>query len=368
MLRHKLIAAGACVTAFALGVAAATSRNPSVFVNGQRLSDTAYNIDDRVYIPLRAVAESMGAEVSWSDSEYAAFIEMTEDDRITKVVEQVSPSVVALAGSYNGSSTATVHGSGVVIKPNGTILTNAHVVESMENITVVLYDGQTLAGRVLYSDKTADLAVVKIEKLGMKPISFAKADGISTGQTAIAIGTPISLTMRNSATKGIVSGKDVAVSGQHYKYLQTDASINSGNSGGPLVNTRGELIGINTRGFAAYYAENVGFAIPVDTVEYALGQFEKNGRIIRPELDMTLEQPWAATIGLPTTEGLTVRSSNDASITVGDIVTHIGGIEVHSMQDVNEALKKTYAGGGTVNVRYLHGGEAAEADAAVKEK
>lgn len=365
-MKNKLILLGACTAAFFLGAAAAASREPSVFVNGQRLADSAYNINDRVYIPLRAVAESMGAEVSWSDSEYAAFIETSEDSLITKVVEEVSPSVVALVGSYNGSSTATVHGSGVVVKSNGVILTNAHVVEAMENMTVVLYDGQTCAGRTLYSDKTADLAVVKVDKLGLKPLPFADKNSIAVGQSVVAIGTPISLTMRNTATKGIISGADVTVSGQYYKYIQTDTSINSGNSGGPLVNMRGELVGINSRGFAAYYADNVNFAIPVDTVEYALAQFEKNGKIVRPELKVTLEQPWAATIGLPTKDGLTVRASSDENLAVGDVITHIGGIEVHSTQDVNEALKTVYDGGGAVSVTYLRGGEYAEAEASIK--
>ncbi len=248
-MKNKLIFLGACAAAFSLGAAFAAQGDPAVFVNGQRIAESAYNINDRVYVPLRAVAESLGAEVSWSDSEYAAFIETSDESLTAKVVEQVSPSVVALAGSYNGSSTATVHGSGVVVKSNGVILTNAHVVESMENITVVLYDGQTCAGRVLYSDKTADLAVVKIDKLGLKPLPFA--DSAVTGQTVIAIGTPISLTLRNTATKGIISGTDVTVPGQYYKYIQTDASVNSGNSGGPLVNMRGEIVGINSRGFAA---------------------------------------------------------------------------------------------------------------------
>lgn len=367
MLRNKLIGAGACILAFTLGASGA-GREPRVFVNGQQVADKAYNIDDRIYVPLRAVAESMGADVDWSDSEYAAFIEMSEDDKVTKVVEDISPSVVALAGSYQGSYTATVHGSGVVIKPNGTILTNAHVVESMDNITVVLYNGETLAGRVLYSDKTADLAVVKVEKLGMKPITFANPDELMVGQTVIAIGTPISLTMRNTATKGILSGIDVVVPGEYYKYIQTDASINSGNSGGPLVNIKGELVGINSRGFAAYYADNVNFSIPVDTVEYAIEQFEKNGSIKRPDLNVTLEQPWAATIGLPTTEGLTVSASSNESILTGDILTHIGGIEVHSTQDVNEALKNVYTGSGSVNISLQRGGETISLDAAVIEK
>ena len=131
-------------------------------------------------------------------------------------------------------------------RSNGYILTNAHVVENIKNLTVVLNNGEVAAGQLLFSDSTIDLAIVKISKIGLTPILMADAQSIVAGKTAIAIGTPISMSMRNTVTKGIVCGCDVSLPDSHYKLIQTDATVNPGNSGGPLLNTKGELIGINS--------------------------------------------------------------------------------------------------------------------------
>lgn len=321
-----------------------------VYVNGMRVNENTFLHNDLTYIPLRAVSEALGATVSWDPETYSAHITFTEDDAIAKVVEDVSPSVVTIVGNYNSSGLAnqynnpTMHGTGVIYKANGHIITNAHVVKDIKNLTVVLSNGETYPGSVLYQDETADLAIVKINKLGLKPITIAKKEDIVSGRTAIAIGTPISLSMRNSVTKGIVSGADVSLPDSHYKLIQTDATINPGNSGGPLVNIKGELIGINSSKYAAVNIDNMGFAIPVDTVEYAISQFEIYGRILRPTLDFTLEQSWEAKIGLPTTKGITVKTSSNSQLQAGDVISKVNGIEVHSIADWNEAIKDTYRG------------------------
>ena len=323
-------------------------RTVRVYVNGMRVEEETLLHNDRTFIPLRAVSEALGAEVTWDGDTYSAFINFTEDDAIAKVVETVSPSVVTIIGNAISNSasaqynTPTAHGSGVIYKSNGHILTNAHVVQGIKNITVVLNNGESYPAKVLYSDELADIAIVKIEKLGLTPISFADPATVISGKTVIAIGTPISLSMRNSVTKGIISGVDVSLEGSHYKILQTDASINPGNSGGPLLNVRGELVGLNSSKYASVMIDNMSFSIPVETLKFAISQFETYGGIIRPAIDFTLEQSWEAKIGLPTSKGLTVRSSTDASILAGDVITALGGIEVHSISDWNEAVKKTY--------------------------
>ena len=202
--------------------------------------------DDRTYIPLRAVGESMGAEVLWDAETECAYVNFTEDDAIAKLVEDISPSVVAIIGNYTGNSGSvsdynkyTAHGSGVIYKSNGYILTNAHVIRDISNITVVLNDGTSLPATVLYSDDYADLAVVKVNKLGLPAITMADSEDVVSGKTAIAIGTPLSMSLRNSVTKGIISGTQVALNDSYYKLIQTDTTINPGNSGGALINTRG---------------------------------------------------------------------------------------------------------------------------------
>lgn len=336
-----------------------------VYVNEMRVNEDVILKDGRTYVPLRVVSEAMGAQVIWNQDTFSAHISFTEDDAIAQVVSNVSPSVVTIVGNYSSSSTSdsynnpTMHGSGVIYKSNGYIVTNAHVVEDIKNLTVVLNDGSLLPGKVLYSDEKADLAIVKIDKIGLTPITMAAKESVISGKTAIVIGTPISLSMRNTVTKGIISGTDVTLKDSYYKLIQTDAAINPGNSGGPLVNIKGELIGINSSKYMSIGIDNVGFSIPVDTVEYAIYQFENYGRIVRPELNFVLDESWEAKIGLPTTKGITVKSSSNPSLIVGDVITAVNGIEVHSISDWNEALKITY-NGMSMQITFVRSGAAPE--------
>ena len=344
---------------FSLSVQAADAVR--VYVNGTRVDTDAVIINDRTYVPLRAVSEATGAEVSWDEKSRSAFVNFSEDGTVAKLVEQVSPSVVTIVGNYQSSdlstqySNPTAHGTGVIYKSNGYIVTNAHVVKDIKNLTVVLNTGDLFPGAVLFSDEDADLAIVKIEKIGLAPVQFAKKESILSGNTAIAIGTPISLSMRNTVTKGIVSGVDVGLEGSYYKLIQTDAAINPGNSGGPLVNIRGELIGINSSKYASANIDNIGFAIPVDTVNYVINQYETNGKILRPKLNFSLSQSWEAKIGLPTNKGLTVKSSTNPLIKNDDVITEVNGYKVHSIVDWNEAVKASYNGVG-LNITYQRGG------------
>ena len=358
------VATGALVL---LTVAAqGTENTPRIYVNGTRLDAEVIMKDDRTYIPLRAVGESMGAEVLWDAETECAYVNFTEDDAIAKLVEDISPSVVAIIGNYTGDSGSvsdynkyTAHGSGVIYKSNGYILTNAHVIRDISNITVVLNDGTSLPATVLYSDDYADLAVVKVNKLGLPAIIMADSEDIVSGKTAIAIGTPLSMSLRNSVTKGIISGTQVALNDSYYKLIQTDTTINPGNSGGALINTKGELIGITSSKYSGVGIENTAFAIPIDTVKYALSHFEAYGGIIRPNFGLTLEQSWEADIGLPTKKGLTVKKAPEGTLSQYDVIFEMNGIPVSSIADWNEAIKSTF-NGVSANIRYKVGGENGE--------
>ena len=349
-MRKRFVALFLCLFLFLSSTTVLASDSIRVYVNGIRFNGNIILQNDRTFIPLRAVSEALGANVEWDETTNSAFITFTEDDAVAKIVENVSPCVVTIVGIYDdGKNTSlynnpTAHGSGVIYKSNGYILTNAHVVENLRNLTVILNDGTNVPGQVLYSDETADLAVVKIDKIGLKPITMAPKETVLSGKTAIAIGTPISLSMRNTVTKGIVCGTDVSNSGSYYKLVQTDAAINPGNSGGPLLNTKGELIGINSSKFVHTDIDNVGFAIPIDTVQYVLTQFEQNGYVKRPSLTIDLEQSWEARIGLPTQKGITVKSASVPELAPGDEIKSVNGIPVHSITDWNEALKQSYNG------------------------
>ncbi len=292
------------------------------------------------------------------------FASEAEDRVVIETIKSASESVVAIVGNYKSDYLSTdaqdynelyAHGAGVVIKENGTILTNAHVVEDIENLTVIFGDGDTYSGAVQYIDKTSDLAVVRINKTNLKPVKFAEENSLEVGQSVIAIGTPLSVSLINSASKGIVSGIGVNIN-QHYLFTQSDVAINGGNSGGPLINLKGELVGINSIKYVGSDVEGMSFSIPVDTINYVLSSFEKYGKVVRPETGITFTESWESQIGVPTKKGLTVSASENDSLLPGDMVTHVNGFEVHSIADYNEAIKKSF-NGGSIEFTYIRKSE-----------
>ena len=327
---------------------AAFAENVDIYVNGQIIPQRGILDYDTTYVPLRAVSEALGAVVDWDGQ--SVHITQTEDDLVSSLIANISESVVAVVGNYkNGGASVsdynehTSHGTGVVIKSNGLILTNAHVVSDITNITVVFNDGTSYAGTVEHMDKAADLATVRINKLGLKPVTFkTSSDELKVGNTVIAIGTPVSLSMRNSATKGIISGIDVSDSNDYYPLIQTDAAINPGNSGGPLIDLTGAVVGINSSKYASTSIEGMAFAIPVETINYVLGQFEKNGKVLRPDISAAFDESWEARIGLPTTKGITVKNSASPELKDGDMVMSVNGVAVHSITDYNKAVRDTF--------------------------
>lgn len=342
----------------------------NIFINKTPLNLGGFIMNDTTYIPLRAVSEALGANVEWDGNTQSVYVNSDEDTLTSQIIANASESVVAIVGNYSSgyiTGTAsdynelTAHGTGVVIRSGGTILTNAHVVSDIKNLTVVFYDGESYPGQVQYIDKNSDLAVVKVDRLGLKPITFADPNSVFPGQSVIAIGTPLSLSMRNSASKGIVSGINVSVNSAYYPLLQTDAAINGGNSGGPLLNMQGQLIGINSSKYAGVGIEGLAFSIPLDTVNYVLDQFDRNGKVIRADLGITLENSWEARIGLPTKKGVTVKSSANGELKSGDVINRINGIDIHSIVDYNKALRDTYTSG-SINVTYTRDGSQISAD------
>ncbi|OCT16215.1 hypothetical protein A8709_01885 [Paenibacillus pectinilyticus] len=286
---------------------------------------------------------------------------------IPQVIEKASPSVVAIIGKPSSEMDKSLetnrfnlaHGTGVIVASNGVIVTNAHVVKNMKNIVVVTSDGTTYRGHASNIDEESDLALVKIDATGLKPATFASSSDIKVGETVAAIGTPISFALRNSVTVGIVSGLDRSVSSQ-YQLIQTDAAINPGNSGGALINMKGEVIGINTMKYADLGVENLGFAIPVDTVKYVLKNFELYGKVKRAYLGLELEESWEAVVGLPSSTGLRVSyvdadsPAAEAGIEQDEILVSVGNSAVKTLVDYNEAIK-TYLPGQSVDIKLQSG-------------
>lgn len=342
----KLIAVITAI--YLLGIGSVYAGDINVVVDGKVLGGDTILKDGTTYVPIRSVAESMGAYVTYDEATHTAIIKSPEEAS-AQMIAEVSKSVVAIVGNYkddgiNDRVEAVAHGSGVVIKSGGEILTNAHVVKNLEQIIVIMSDGLGYVARLKYIDEDFDLAVIKIDKIGLTPIKFADPTEIVAGKTAYAIGTPVSFSLRNSVSKGIISGINCSAFSD-YRLIQTDAAINPGNSGGPLVNAGGKLLGINSSKFVSSYIEGMGFSIPVDTVKYVLNQFDTYGKVRKVDLGMKYQNTWAASMGFPTQEGLNIvsvkegSSADVAGIRAGDIINKIGSDEIHSMVDFNEAMK-----------------------------
>ena len=351
---------------------------PNVEVNGTQIDTDVVIIDDKTYVPLRGVFEAAGAEVSWNEKTQTAGINisnsLSDDELIPSVIESVSPSVVGIIGrgkteSYYGSQEGIMSGSGVIIKTGGEILTNAHVVKNMNTILVVMNDGKGYEAQLKYIDEDTDLAVVKIKKIGLPVVKFANSEDIVVGKQVIAIGTPITFSLRNSATVGHISGLNRSV-GEPYRLVQTDTAITHGNSGGALINMNGELVGITSSG---YSGTNTNFAVPVDTVKYVLNQFELYGKVRHISFGAEFQEDWLAELGVPSEAGLTIKGLEKssplakASFKTGDVLVSVDDVAINSIVELNE-LMKNYLPGDTVKVGVKTNGEIKYADIVLDEK
>ena len=351
---------------------------PNVEVNGTQIDTDAVIIDDKTYVPLRGVFEAAGAEVSWNEETQTAGINisnsLSDDELIPSVIESVSPSVVGIIGrgkteSYYGSQEGIMSGSGVIIKTGGEILTNAHVVKNMNTILVVMNDGKGYEAQLKYIDEDTDLAIVKIKKICLPVVKFANSEDIVVGKQVIAIGTPITFSLRNSATVGHISGLNRSV-GEPYRLVQTDTAITHGNSGGALINMNGELVGITSSG---YSGTNTNFAVPVDTVKYVLNQFELYGKVRHISFGAEFQEDWLAELGVPSEAGLTIKGLEKssplakASFKNGDVLVSVDDVAINSIVELNE-LMKNYLPGDTVKVGVKTNGEIKYADIVLDEK
>lgn len=234
---------------------------------------------------------------------------------ITSIVQQVGPAVVRIDSSrtvetqlpevfndpffrqFFGSQMPQVPdkeiergtGSGFIINNNGTILTNAHVVDGADTVTVILKDGRTFQGKVLGKDSVTDVAVVKIDANNLPTVKIGNSDTLQPGEMAIAIGNPLGLD--NTVTEGIISATgrsagQVGIPDKRVNFIQTDAAINPGNSGGPLLNEQGQVIGMNTAIIQG--AQGLGFAIPINTAQKIADQLIASGKVEHPFLGVQM--------------------------------------------------------------------------------
>jgi serine protease Do len=246
-------------------------------------------------------------------------------------------------------------GSGVVVTADGTILTNHHVVDGAEDIRVELSDGRTLVAKIVGSDPPSDLAVLKVEASGLAVLPLGDSDRTRVGDVVLAIGNPLGI--GQTVTSGIISakGRQTGLSdGSFEDFLQTDAAINRGNSGGALINTQGELVGINSQILSPSGGSiGIGFAIPSNMAKSVMEQLVKSGKVRRGQLGIVVQKidaDLAAGLGLDSPRGLIVSSvragsaADRAGLRRNDIVTALNGQAVNDPNTFRNRVASTAPG------------------------
>ena len=296
-------------------------------------------------------------------------------DGLVGVINAITPSVVEITteqmvttsyGFWGGQQVVSGAGSGVIFTADGYIITNAHVVEGAQQITVKLNDGTTYNATPVGSDSQSDIAVIKIDATGLTPAVLGDSDTNAIGETAIAVGNPSNLGV--TSTDGIISAlnRSVTVEGNTMNLIQTSAAISPGNSGGGLFNSKGELIGIVNAKNADENAEGLGFAIPINTAKAVTQDLIENGYVTgRPALGITVVSITDAQTAMQygvSTLGAYVQSVSEGSgaanagMKVGDRIVSVGTKTVTTATDVTNALQD-YTAGDTVQVQVDRGGE-----------
>lgn len=302
------------------------------------------------------------------------------------VAQKVLPSIVGINVEYSVNSifsrnptTATAEGSGVIISDDGYILTNNHVIDSSSSssyyavgdaskISVYLYNDDTpYEAKIVGTDEQTDLAVIKIDKTGLTAAELGDSDTVQVGEWCMSIGNPLG--MRSTVCQGSISALNRQITdseGKTYNVIQTDAAINEGNSGGALVNSQGQVIGINTLKASGEGVEGLGFAIPINDTKDIYSDLIQYSKVKRPYIGITGSDITEDTINAnPTFDlriGAYVRSVDDyspaekAGLKIGDIIIEADGKKVESMNDLNE-IKNSHQIGDNMTLKVYRNGE-----------
>lgn len=284
------------------------------------------------------------------------------------IYEKVIPSVASISCIHTNS---TGTGTGIILTADGYIVTNYHVIEGAQQIYVLLSDNQTYSAAVVGGDEITDLAVLKLEAEGLQPAQFGDSDMLRVGDSVVAIGDPLGTELRGTMTDGIVSAinRDLNLSGRQMTLIQTNAALNSGNSGGPLINCYGQVIGINTMKMSSYSStsatvEGLGFAIPVSAAKPIVEELILQGYVSgRPALGisgMTLDLRTQFFYRLPSGVIITgILEDSDAAakgLSADDVIVSFDEHTVNSLEDLVRA-KADKTAGDIVTLTIYRGGQ-----------
>ena len=339
-----------------------------------------------------SVTEGSSSNTATLNTEQISLLDYS--DTAVGVAQKVLPSIVGINVTYTVNSifysggTATAQGSGVIISEDGYILTNNHVVNSATSsssfyelgeankITVKLYNDDTeYEAEIVGTDEQTDLAVIKIDKDGLTAAELGDSDSVQVGEFCMAIGNPLGL--GTTVTDGIISAVNREVTdedGNSYEALQTNAAINSGNSGGALVNSQGQVIGINTLKVSGEGIEGVGFAIPINSTKDITDQLIQYNKVKRPYLGIggidvneatARENNLIVGIYVKTLENF--AAAEKAGIRVGDVIIKADGQDIETMDELNE-IKNGKEIGDKMTLTVWRNGETMDIDVTLQEQ
>ncbi len=295
---------------------------------------------------------------------------------LQEIYQRVLPSVVSVTGGASQNI-----GTGVILNTDGYIVTSYHVVEGSVSVQVLLYDDSTYTGTLVASDEITDLAVIKINAANLVPAEFGDSDALRVGDRVVAIGNPLGIALRGTMTDGIISAinRNLDLNGTQMTLIQTNAALNSGNSGGPLINAAGQVIGINTAKISTYYSsasvEGIGFAIPSATVEHIVGELLTSGYVTgRAAMHITvadINEVQRVYLQLPKGVYITDvdQDSNAyaAGIRYGDILVSINGTQIASTSEYTSKMASLSVGD-TASVVIYRGGMLWTVDVVLEEQ
>ena len=308
---------------------------------------------------LNIVSSQESSDTTFSDEEGALCLQ--------DIYSSVIDSVVSISSM---TSSGTSSGTGIIMSSDGYVITNHHVITGALVISVLTNDNQEYEAALVGSDEMSDLAVLKIDARGLQAAEFGDSSKLRVGDSVVAIGDPLGVQLRGTMTNGIISAinRDLTVGDRTMTLIQTNAALNNGNSGGPLINCYGQVIGINTVKMSSYYTatasvEGLGFAIPISVAKPIIDELIENGYVAgRPAIGISgdsLPSYYRTYYRLP--EGVYVTSVNEGSdakakgIREGDIVTAINGEKICSIDELN-TVKNQYAAGDEVTLTVYRSG------------
>jgi serine protease Do len=287
---------------------------------------------------------------------------------VVDIAKKAGPAVVGVISKmqtttfFGQTQEQEASGSGIIIKADGYIITNQHVIDGASSVSVVLNNGKEYSAKIIGRDKKTDLGVIKIDENDLPTAELGQSSALEVGELAVAIGNPLGQEFAGSVTAGVVSAlnRTMNVDGRQYTLIQTDAAINPGNSGGALVNKYGQVVGINTVKLGASGLEGMGFAIPIDIAMPIINELLESGYVKgRPVIGVSLREitdqmskRYNLPVGLYVLEVSEFSGAEKAGIKVADIITKADGQDVKTVDELNK-IRDAHKAGDSISMTVI---------------